>query len=69
VLSHRLNESLRVLTAFSVALLPLTLIASIGGMNVDLPGDESLLEFWILIATMAVVLGGVLFFFRRRGYL
>ncbi len=35
VLSHRLNESLRVLTAFSVALLPLTLLASIFGMNVD----------------------------------
>ena len=28
VLSHRLNDSLRILTAFSVALLPLTLIAS-----------------------------------------
>jgi len=69
VLSHRLNESLRVLTAFSVALLPLTLIASIGGMNVDLPGDESQVEFWAIIATMAVVLGGVLYFFRRRGYL
>jgi magnesium transporter len=69
VLSHRLNESLRVLTAFSVALLPLTLIASIGGMNVDLPGDESIAEFWLIIATMAVVLTGVLYFFRRRGYL
>ena len=69
VLSHRLNESLRVLTAFSVALLPLTLIASIGGMNVDLPGDESITEFWLIIATMAVILGSVLYFFRRRGYL
>jgi magnesium transporter len=69
VLSHRLNESLRVLTAFSVALLPLTLLASIGGMNVDLPGDESLLEFWIIIAVMAIILVMVLVFFRRRGYL
>jgi len=69
VLSHRLNQSLRVLTAFSVALLPLTLIASIGGMNVDLPGDESLAEFWVIIGLMAVTLTGVLLFFRRRGYL
>ncbi len=69
VLSHRLNESLRVLTAFSVALLPLTLIASIGGMNVRLPGDGSIVEFWAIIATMVVVLAAVLFFFRRRGYL
>ena len=69
VLSHRLNQSLRVLTAFSVALLPLTLIASIGGMNVDLPGDESLTEFWVIMGLMVVTLTGVLLFFRRRGYL
>ena len=69
VLSHRLNESLRVLTAFSVAMLPLTLIASIGGMNVQLPGDGTIFEFWAIIATMTLILGGVLVFFRRRGYL
>jgi magnesium transporter len=69
VLSHRLNDSLRILTAFSVALLPLTLLASIGGMNVDLPGDESLLEFWVIMGLMALTLTGVLLFFRRRGYL
>ena len=39
VLSHRLNDSLRVLTAVSVVLLPLTLIASIFGMNVPVPGE------------------------------
>ena len=58
VLSHRLNESLRVLTAFSVALLPLTLVACIFGMNVDLPGDEGLVEFWIVIVAMGVILVG-----------
>ena len=69
VLSHRLNQSLKVLTAFSVAMLPLTLLASIFGMNVDIPGDESLFEFWVIIGLMAVTLLGVLLFFRRRGYL
>ena len=39
VLSHRVNEVLRVLTAFSVVILPLTLIASIWGMNVGVPGE------------------------------
>ena len=37
VLSHELNNVLRVLTAFSVVMLPLTLIASIFGMNVQVP--------------------------------
>ena len=69
VLSHRLNESLRVLTAFSVALLPLTLLASIFGMNFDLPGEEGLGEFWVVIVLMGAILLGVLLFFRRRGYL
>jgi magnesium transporter len=70
VLSHRLNESLRVLTAFSVALLPLTLLASIFGMNVPLPGQAgSVLEFVVIMLIMLVALVGVLVFFRRRGYL
>jgi magnesium transporter len=70
VLSHRLNESLRVLTAFSVAMLPLTLLASVFGMNVPLPGQQgSPTEFGLIVALMAAILLGVLLFFRRRGYL
>ena len=70
VLSHQLNQSLRVLTAFSVAMLPLTLLASIFGMNVPIPGiDRDTIEFWVIIAIMVATLGGVLFFFRRRGFL
>ena len=70
VLSHRLNESLRVLTAFSVAMLPLTLLASIFGRNVPLPGQAgSVVEFFVIIAIMFATLASVLLFFRRRGYL
>jgi len=70
VLSHRLNASLRVLTAFSVAMLPLTLLASIFGMNVPLPGQPGgVVEFLLIIGLMAVTLAGVLLFFRRRGFL
>ncbi len=38
-------------------------------MNVDLPGDESLAEFWLIIATMAAILIGILLYFRRKEYL
>jgi magnesium transporter len=69
VLSHRTNNVLRVLTAFSVIILPLTLIASILGMNVDLPGDESIGTFWAVIGGMLAVLVGMLAFFRSRGWL
>jgi magnesium transporter len=69
VLGHRLNDVLRVLTAFSVVLLPLTLIASIWGMNVRVPGEQSIEAFWIIIGTMVTLLVGMLLYFRRRGWL
>ncbi len=69
VLAHRLNDVLRVLTSFSVVLLPLTLIASIWGMNVHVPGEQGVTGFWIIIAVMVVLLGGMLAVFRKRGWL
>ncbi|MCV0404335.1 MAG: magnesium transporter CorA family protein [Chloroflexi bacterium] len=69
VLSHRLNDGLRVLTAVSVILLPLTLLASIFGMNVHFPGEGSPIAFWTILAAMTVVLIGMVLFFRRRGWL
>ena len=69
VLSHRLNDGLRVLTAVSVILLPLTLVASLFGMNVHFPGEGSPIAFWIILVTMLAILGGMVLFFRRRGWL
>jgi magnesium transporter len=74
VISHRVNDILRVLTVISVLLLPLTLVASIFGMNVGLPGDNAPqagigVAFWIIIGVMIVVFGGLLALFRRRGWL
>src|SRR4051812_20541286 len=69
VLSHRLNDVLRVLTSFSVLFLPLTLIASIWGMNVRVPGEQQIGGFWAIIGVMVVVLVGLLGLFRRRGWL
>src|SRR3954452_18830527 len=69
VLSHRVNNVLRVLTSFSVVILPLTLLASIWGMNVGVPGEGSVHAFWAIIAAMVAVLAGMLSFFRWRGWL
>jgi len=67
-LSHRQNDVLRVLTIFSVLLLPLTLIASIFGMNVDFPGFGTAEAFWIIVGAMVGVLTGVVAFFRLKGF-
>ena len=69
VLSHRLNDSFRILTAASVILLPLTLIASIFGMNVDFPGEGDTGTFYIILVLMAATLFGLVVLFRRRGWL
>jgi magnesium transporter len=67
-LSHRQNDVLRVLTVFSVLLLPLTLLASIFGMNVDFPGFGTAEAFWLIMAAMVVIFAAVLAFFRWRRF-
>ena len=67
-LSHRQSDVLRVLTVFSVLLLPLTVIASIFGMNVDFPGFGTAEAFWLIIGGMLGVLAGVLAFFRIKRF-
>jgi magnesium transporter len=68
-LAHRTNEVFRVLTAFSVIILPLTLVASIWGMNVKVPGQGTSHAFWVILIVMVLLLGGLVAFFRRRGWL
>jgi magnesium transporter len=69
VLSHRVNDVLRVLTAFSVIILPLTLIASTFGMNVAFPGHGGEAAFWVILGVMLATLVGMVAYFRRRGFL
>jgi magnesium transporter len=69
LISHRLNNVLRVLTSISVVILPLTLIASIWGMNVRVPGEGSIHAFWVILIVMLGVLVSLLAVFRRRGWL
>jgi magnesium transporter len=69
VISHRVNDILRVLTAISVIVLPLTLAASIWGMNVGVPGKGDITAFWIVIGGMVAILSATLAYFRHRGWL
>jgi magnesium transporter len=69
VISHRVNEVLRVLTAFSVIILPLTLIASVFGMNIDFPFETGVGAFWTVVGVMIALLTGMIAYFRRRGWL
>src|SRR2546423_3472151 len=69
VLTHQLNDVLRVLTVLTVVFLPLTLVAGIWGMNTGVPGQGNIGAFWIIVSVMVVMLLGMLAFARRRGWL
>ena len=69
VISHRQNDSLRLLAAVTMVITPLTLVASIWGMNVGVPGEGSRAAFWAIIVALVVMLVGLLYYFRRRGLL
>jgi magnesium transporter len=69
VISHRVNDILRVLTSISVIVLPLTLLASIWGMNVAVPGEGDTTAFWVVAASMVALLVSMVTYFRRRGWL
>ena len=69
VISHRQNDVLRVLTVFSAILLPLTLLASVFGMNVDFPGYGTGTAFWIVVGVMIAVGAGLLGFFRWKRWI
>jgi magnesium transporter len=69
VLAHAQSDSLKVLTAITVIVLPLTLIASVFGMNVGVPGEGSIHAFWTVVGAMVALLIGMLWFFRNRGWL
>jgi magnesium transporter len=68
-IAHRTNETFQVLTAISLIFLPLTLIASMFGMNVKLPWEDSPHAFWVILAAMLAIVIAVAAFFRRRGWL
>ena len=68
-IAHRTNETFRVLTAISVIVLPLTLVACIWGMNVKVPGESNLTAFFLVLGLMLAMLVGLIVYFRSRGWL
>lgn len=74
--SHRIQEIMRVLTIVMVIMAPLTLIASIYGMNIylpggheGLPGEKDYTAFVALSVIMVGIVVSMLWFFRRRHWL
>jgi len=70
LLSYRTNETMKILTIFSVILLPLSLIAGIYGMNIKtLPFLYSPFSFFIISAIMTGIAILMLVFFKAKNWL
>jgi magnesium transporter len=69
VISHRQNDVLRLLTIFSVTMLPLTVITGVFGMNVLFPGEGTHEAFWIVLGVLVATLAGMFAFFRFKRWL
>ena len=67
--TNRTNEVVRMLTIIATILLPLTVLASIYGMNIPLPFQNSPYSFVFLLAIWIAIISGMLYFFRRQHWI
>jgi len=68
--SNRTNEVMRMLTIIATILLPITVVASIFGMNIPLGpfGDSAYSSLYVFLICLAII-GGMLYFFRRQRWI
>lgn len=70
LVTHRTNETIKILTIFSVILLPLTLISGIFGMNfVIIPGSEHPFGFVITVLLMLLIALTLTLLFKLKRWL
>ena len=68
--NNRLSDTMKVLTVIATIMMPLSLVAGIFGMNFGwMPLLQNPIGFWVSMGMMALVAGGMLFWFRRRGWI
>lgn len=69
LLSDKINEKMRIITIFSVVLLPSTLYANVLGINVRVPLQEQTDAFWLHIAMMAIIAILTIVVFRMKKWI
>ncbi|QQR54829.1 magnesium transporter CorA family protein [Candidatus Peregrinibacteria bacterium] len=69
IIAHTSNRVVKTLTVFSVVMLPLNLLASMYGMNINLPFAEHEHMFFFLGLGMFLVLGALLVIFKIKRWI
>ena len=68
-LTHKNNAVIRILTIFSVTMLPLTVLTGFYGMNITLPLQENPTAFLLLSGAMLLLIAGFLGYFSWKRWL
>ena len=63
--ANKTNEIMKFLTYFSTIMLPLSVITSLFGMNVDFPFNTNITAFWIIVGSMILMVIVLIIYFRR----
>jgi magnesium transporter len=69
IVSNNLNSVLKMLTSVTIIIAIPTLVASLYGMNVELPGARSPLAFVGIVALCVLLGAGLVVLFKRRNWL
>ncbi|MFC2060005.1 magnesium/cobalt transporter CorA [Chloroflexota bacterium] len=68
--TNRTNEVMRMLTVIATILLPITVVASIFGMNIDLgPFKDNPYSLLYVFLICLAIISGMLYFFRRQRWI
>jgi magnesium transporter len=67
--SNRTNDVMKILTIIATIFMPITLIASLWGMNIPLPFQHSGYSLLYVVLIMIGIVCGMLYFFRRRHWI
>lgn len=68
--SHKLNNSMRILTVVTVIFVPLGFLTGLYGVNFEtIPGTSHRYGFFVLLGVMLAMVTGMLVWFRRKHWL
>jgi len=68
-MSNRLSEVMKVLTIIGTIFIPLTFLAGVYGMNMHIPENQWPMSYPVFWGICVALAGGMVYWFRRRGWL
>ena len=67
--AERMNQTMLLLAAATVVLMPLTVISGILGMNVPIPFQENPLSFWVVSGVLVALGVGIYLFMKKQKWM